>query len=124
MPRDISYSDGSTVKNAVVVVWEDLHEERAGFYRAFWADGPEGTCGSPVLGYCQAGGSPGAGRKTDLEAQRTNGGGRTRDLQGVQRHTRAGVSQSQGGIRGAVTRYCTDGGSVQYPCQREGAEDD
>ena len=92
MPRDISYSDGSTVKNAVVVVWEDLHEERAGFYRAFWADGPEGTCGSPVLGYCQAGGSPGRRAENDLEAQRTNGGGRTRDLQGVQRHTRAGVS--------------------------------
>lgn len=38
MPQDISYSDGRTVKNCVVVVWEDLHEERSGFYRAFWAD--------------------------------------------------------------------------------------
>ena len=67
MPRDISYSDGSTVKNAVVVVWEDLHEERAGFYRAFWADGPEGTCGSPVLRVLPGGRDHrGAGRKTTL----------------------------------------------------------
>ena len=57
MPRDISYSDGSTVTGAVVVVWDDLHEERAGFYRAFWADGPNGTSGSPVIGYCSPGGS-------------------------------------------------------------------
>jgi hypothetical protein len=52
MPRDISYSDGSTVKAAVVVVWDDLGVERAGYFRAFWADSPDGTTGSPVIGYC------------------------------------------------------------------------
>jgi len=57
MPRDISYSDNTTVKNAVPVVWDDLHNERAGFFRAFWAASPDGTTGSPVIGYCSPGGS-------------------------------------------------------------------
>lgn len=57
MPRDISYSDGSTVKDAVIVVWEDNHNERAGYFRAFWSDSPDGTTGSPVIGYCSPGGS-------------------------------------------------------------------
>jgi hypothetical protein len=54
--RDIHYSDGRTV-SSVVVVWDDLHNERAGYYRAFWTDGPDGTAGSPVVGYCSPGGS-------------------------------------------------------------------
>jgi hypothetical protein len=58
MPRDINYSDGSTVKQAVVVIWEDNHTEaRGNWYRAFWANGPDGTTGSPVIGFCSAGGS-------------------------------------------------------------------
>lgn len=57
MPKDISYSDGKTVKGAVIVVWEDLHTERSGYFRAFWSDSPEGTTGSPVIGYCSPGGS-------------------------------------------------------------------
>lgn len=28
MPRDVSYSDGRTVHNAVIVVWEDLRFTR------------------------------------------------------------------------------------------------
>lgn len=54
--KDIHYSDGRTIPS-VIVVWEDLHEERAGFYRAFWSDSPDGTLGSPVIGYCSPGGS-------------------------------------------------------------------
>lgn len=57
MPRAIHYSNGSTVPAAVPVVWEDLHNEHSGYFRAFWADGPEGTSGSPVIGYCSPGGS-------------------------------------------------------------------
>jgi hypothetical protein len=30
VPRDISYSNGMTVKNAVIVVWDDWHTERTG----------------------------------------------------------------------------------------------
>lgn len=54
---DISYSNGLTVKDAVVVVWDDWHTERSGYFRAFWAATPDGTTGSPVVGYCSAGGS-------------------------------------------------------------------
>lgn len=57
MPRDVNYSDGSKVTGAVPVVWEDHHNERPGFFRAFWADGPNGTSGCPVIGYCSPGGS-------------------------------------------------------------------
>lgn len=57
MPRDISYSDGSTIKGAVIVIWDDLHNERSGYYRAFWCDSPDGSIGSPVIGYCSPGGS-------------------------------------------------------------------
>lgn len=57
MPQDISYSDGRTVKNAVVVVWEDWNTEATGYYRAYWASSPDGTSGSPVIGYCSPGGS-------------------------------------------------------------------
>lgn len=57
MPQDIHYSDGSVVKDAVIVVWEDNHNERSGYFRAFWSNSPEGTTGSPVIGYCSPGGS-------------------------------------------------------------------
>lgn len=53
----ISYSDGSTVESAVIQVWDDLHSERSGFYRAFWCADMEESSGSPVVGYCSAGGS-------------------------------------------------------------------
>jgi hypothetical protein len=55
---DISYSDGRTVKNAVVCIWEDLNTEaRGNWVRAFWAASPEADSGSPVIGYCSSGGS-------------------------------------------------------------------
>jgi hypothetical protein len=54
----IEYSDGHVVEHAVVAVWEDLHTERSGYFRAFWVSDPvnPGT-GSPVMGYCSPGGS-------------------------------------------------------------------
>lgn len=69
MSRTISYSDGSRVAS-VVVIWDDLHNERSGYYRAFWADGPEGTKGSPVIGYCSAGGSHRTIRAVAAEVKR------------------------------------------------------
>jgi hypothetical protein len=57
MGKRVEYSDGSVVENAVVVIWDDLHVERAGYYRAFWAASPDATTGSPVIGYASAGGS-------------------------------------------------------------------
>lgn len=57
MPRDISYSNGNTVKNAVLVVWDDSGNERPGYFRVFWSDSPNGTTGSPAIGYCSPGGS-------------------------------------------------------------------
>lgn len=56
--RTINYSDGSTVKDCVIAVWDDLHEERSGFYRAFWVSAADiNGSGSPVIGYCSPGGS-------------------------------------------------------------------
>ena len=57
MSQRITYSDNTVVENAVPVVWEDLSNERSGYFRAFWAAGPNGTSGSPVIGYCSPGGS-------------------------------------------------------------------
>lgn len=67
--RDIHYSDGRTVPS-VVAVWDDLHNERAGYYRAFWTDSPEGTVGSPVIGYCSPGGSHRTIRAVAAEVRR------------------------------------------------------
>lgn len=71
MSATIHYSDGSQVDNPVVQIWEDLHEERSGFYRAFWCASPEdGISGSPVFGYCQAGGSHRTIRAVAAEVRR------------------------------------------------------
>lgn len=71
MPRDISYSNGRTVYNAVIVVWEDYHTSARGvWYRAYWTNGPDGTTGSPVIGYCSPGGSHRTIKAAALEAQR------------------------------------------------------
>jgi hypothetical protein len=56
----ISYSDGTVVENAVIQIWDDLHTERSGYYRAFWCASKDASAGSPVIGYC----SPGGSRKT------------------------------------------------------------
>lgn len=42
---------------SVIQIWDDNHEERAGFYRAFWCRSADDTCGSPIVGYCSPGGS-------------------------------------------------------------------
>lgn len=42
---------------SVAVIWEDLHTERVGYFRAFWSDSPDGHIGCPVIGYCSPGGS-------------------------------------------------------------------
>ena len=55
---NIHYSDGRTVENAVIDIWDDWHTERAGYVRAFWvADPINPQGGSPVVGYCSPGGS-------------------------------------------------------------------
>jgi len=71
---DISYSNGATVKNSVIQVWEDLHNERAGFYRAFWCADAAASSGSPVIGYCSAGGSHRTIKAAALEALRLHPG--------------------------------------------------
>ena len=52
----IHYSDGRSIES-VIQIWDDLHNERAGFYRAFWCGSPDDCCGSPVIGYCSPGGT-------------------------------------------------------------------
>ncbi len=55
----ITAADGHTVEpcwRAVIVIQDDLHTERAGRFRAFWATSPDASTGSPVIGYA----SPGA----------------------------------------------------------------
>lgn len=53
----VHYSDGRAVLS-VIAIWDDLHAEQAGYYRAFWVshDDVLGN-GSPVVGYCSPGGS-------------------------------------------------------------------
>jgi len=56
--NEIQYSDGRVIKNPVIQIWDDLSTERRGnWYRAFWCESEESTSGSPVIGYCSAGGS-------------------------------------------------------------------
>lgn len=53
--RDISYSDDTT-KTCRLAIWDDLHNERSGYYRAYW-ESLDGETGSAVIGYCSPGGS-------------------------------------------------------------------
>ena len=53
---------------AHVEVWEDLHTEGVGYYRAFWTE--DGSVGCPVIGYCSAGGSHRTVRAVAAEVQR------------------------------------------------------
>jgi hypothetical protein len=69
--RDISYSDGTTVKGAVVAIWDDLGSQARGpRYRAFWVTAPDAQTGSPVIGYASAGGSHRTIRAVVAEVQR------------------------------------------------------
>lgn len=69
-PASITYSNGKTVCSPVICIWEDLHNERAGMFRAFWASAPDADSGSPVIGYCSAGGSQRTVRAAAREALR------------------------------------------------------
>ena len=57
---------------SVVVVWED--QERSGWFRAFWADAPDASTGSPVIGYCSAGGTHRTIRAVAAEVRRLHPG--------------------------------------------------
>ena len=70
----IKYSDGHVVNPAVVVIWEDLHNDRSGYFRAFWSNSPDGTTGSPVIGYCSPGGSHRTIRAVATEVRRLHPG--------------------------------------------------
>ncbi len=54
----------------VIQIWEDLHQERAGFFRAFMCDSGDATTGSPVVGYASSGGSHRTIRATINECRR------------------------------------------------------
>lgn len=53
----VEYTNDLVVEDAVISIWEDLNSERPGMLRAYWTDGPNGTNGSTVIGYCSPGGS-------------------------------------------------------------------
>ena len=53
----ITYTNGKTVSDPVIQIWDDLSNEQAGYFRAFWCDSADATTGSPVVGYCSPGGS-------------------------------------------------------------------
>ncbi len=55
---------------SVLVIWDDSHAERSGYFRAFWSDAPNGTVGSPAIGYCSPGGSHRTIRETVREIRR------------------------------------------------------
>ena len=76
MPKFLSLRgfDRSRVNPAVIVIWEDLHNERSGYFRAFWSDSPDGTTGSPVIGLSTGGGSHRTIRAVVEEARRLHPG--------------------------------------------------
>ena len=55
---------------SIIQIWEDLHNERPGFVRAYWCSGPDATTGSPVVGYCSPGGTHRTIRATVAEVRR------------------------------------------------------
>lgn len=66
--KTIHYSDGSA-KPSRIEIWDDLHTERAGMFRAFWCE-PGSNTGSPVIGYCSPGGSQRTIRAAAAEVRR------------------------------------------------------
>jgi len=56
--------------NQVIAIWEDLNNERPGYFRAFWVDSPDSTIGCPVIGYWSPGGSHRTIKETAIEARR------------------------------------------------------
>lgn len=72
--NETSYSTGTTIKNSVVQIWNDLSNERSGMYRAYWCASPEAESGSPVVGYCSPGGSHSTIRAAVAETVRLHPG--------------------------------------------------
>lgn len=54
----------------VIQIWDDWHNERSGYHRAFICDDGNATIGSPVIGYASAGGSHRTIRATINEIRR------------------------------------------------------
>lgn len=45
------------VPTRTIQIWDDMHNEQPGYFRAFACDSPHASIGSPVIGYCSPGGS-------------------------------------------------------------------
>jgi len=58
----------------VIQIWDDLHSERAGYFRAYWCKSPTDTIGCPVIGVCSPGGSHRTIRATAIEALKLHPG--------------------------------------------------
>jgi hypothetical protein len=58
----------------VIQICEDLHEQRPGFFRAFWADSKDSTEVVTVIGYASPGGSHRTIRAAAAEARRMHPG--------------------------------------------------
>lgn len=41
-----------TMNNPCIVIMEDWHEERSGFFRAYTAESPDAATVCPLVGYC------------------------------------------------------------------------
>lgn len=59
-----------TALESVILIESDLHEERAGFFRAFHASAPDASTMCPVWGYCTAGHSFRSIRETVADVRR------------------------------------------------------
>lgn len=68
--KSISYSDGRTIQNPVIQIWDDLHAEKSGYFRAFWCETKDSDIGSTVIGYCSPGGSKKTIRAAVWEARK------------------------------------------------------
>ena len=54
----------------IIVIEDDLHEERAGYYRAFYADDVDARTMSPMVGYAMVGGVFKTIKETAADARR------------------------------------------------------
>lgn len=57
MNKTIQFSNGDKWEAPIIVIEEDLHNERAGYFRAFYQDSLESNTMVTVIGYCSPGGS-------------------------------------------------------------------
>lgn len=62
------------ITNTCIQIWDDLHVEQPGFYRAFWTQDRASDIGSPVVGYCSSGGSHRSVKAAVAEALRLHPG--------------------------------------------------